>query len=76
MNVRKVLSRSFLILAIILSDIMCAVVAAQYTNMLWEIQYKGFSAPASTAFFYAIPFVAGIAICLILFWVLRRREKS
>ena len=67
----KKLSIIFGILAVLLSDIMCAVVAYNYCDMLWGGQYAGYSAPASTAFVYAIPFVIGIIVCVVLaltFW--------
>ena len=62
----KKLSVCFWGLVALLSDIMCAVVAWNYCSMLWGIKYAGYSAPASTAFLLAIPFVIGIAICIAL----------
>ena len=56
----------FWALAVLLSDIMCAVVAYNYCDMLWGIQYAGYSAPAETAFLSAIPFAVGIAVCTAL----------
>ncbi len=56
----------FWILAILLSDIMCAVVAWNYCNMQWGIKYAGYSAPASAAFLSVIPFLIGIMICIAL----------
>ena len=53
-------------LAVLLSDIMCAVVAWNYCDMVWGIKYAGYSAPAWTAFFLAIPFAAGIVVCIAL----------
>lgn len=62
----KTLSEIFLILAVILSDVMCALVAYNYCDMVWGIRYAGYSAPASTAFILAIPYGIGIAVCVIL----------
>jgi hypothetical protein len=62
----KKLSYLFTALAIVLSDIMCFVVAYNYRDMLCGIEHAGYSAPASTAFLYAIPFVVGIVVCAIL----------
>ena len=62
----KKLSCLFAILAIVLSDIMCCVVAYNYRDMLCGIQHAGYSAPAYLAFLYAIPFVVGIVVCVIL----------
>ncbi len=68
------LSTVFWILAVLLSDAMCAVVAYNYCDMLWGIKYAGYSAPADTAFLPAIPFAAAIAVCAIL--ALRFRKKG
>lgn len=62
----KKISVCFWILAVLLSDIMCAVVAFNYCNMIWGIKYADYSAPAQTALLLAIPFVIGIAICIAL----------
>lgn len=69
----KKLSIIFGILAVLLSDIMCAVVAYNYCDLFWGGQYAGYSAPASTAFVYAIPFVIGIIVCVVLAIVFRRK---
>ena len=62
----KKLSCLFTALAIVLSDIMCFVVAYTYRDMICGIEHAGYSAPASTAFLYAIPFMVGIVVCIIL----------
>lgn len=54
-----------LLIAIILSHIMCALVAYNYCNMEWEIKVGGTSVPVEMAYLYAIPFVIGIVLCLI-----------
>ena len=69
----KKLSYLFTALAIVLSDIMCLVVAYNYRDMLCGIEHAGYSAPASTAFLYAIPFVVGIIVCAVL--AIRFRKK-
>ncbi|MDR0840061.1 MAG: hypothetical protein LBN26_01565 [Christensenellaceae bacterium] len=66
---------TFSALAILLSNIMCAVVAYSYCDMLYGIEYKGYSAPASVAFVIAIPFVIGIAVCAIIAVVFYRKAK-
>ena len=43
--------------------------------MLWGIQYACYSAPASVAFLLAIPYVVGIAACVILAAVFYRKAK-
>ena len=69
----KKLSILCTVLAILLSDVMCAVVAWNYCDMLWGIRYAGYSAPASTAFLWAIPFVAGIVVCACLALYFKRK---
>jgi len=72
----KYLSYIFMILAILLSNVMCAAVAYDYCNMQWGIQYCGYSAPASAAFLLIIPYAVGIAICVILAWALYKRSHK
>lgn len=62
----KKMGRLFIVLAILLSDIMCAVVAYNYCALQWGGRYAGYSAPASTAFLYFIPYGIGVVFCLIL----------
>ena len=62
--------------AVLLSDIMCAFVAYAYRDMLCGIEHMYYSAPASTAFFYAIPFLTGIVICVVLAVVFYRKSKK
>ena len=69
----KKLSLVFIIAAILLSDIMCVVVSSSYTNMVWGIKYAGYSAPASVAFLYVIPFAAAIIVCIILALYFRKK---
>ena len=71
----KLLSNLFLLLAVLLSDLMCAVVGYQYRGMLCGIAHEGYSAPANVAFVYAIPFVVGIIACLVVAWKLRKSVK-
>ena len=62
----KKLSYLFIVFAIVLSNIMCFVVAYTYRGMLCGIEHAGYSAPANIAFLYTIPFVAGIILCVSL----------
>ena len=62
----KKLSVVFWILAALLSDWMCAVVAYNYCDLSWGGKYAGYSAPASTAFLLAIPFAVAIVVCIAL----------
>lgn len=62
----KKISIVFGLLAVLLSNIMCAVVAYNYRDMLCGIEHAGYSAPANTAFLLAIPYLIGIVICIVL----------
>lgn len=66
MKIYRIFYRLFLLSAVILSDIMCAVVAYYYCTLQWGGRYAGYSAPASAAFLYVIPYGAGILFCIIL----------
>ncbi len=72
----KTLSTIFTLLAILLSDIMCAVVAYNYCDLIWGSQYAGYSAPASSAFAMAIPYVIGIVVCIILAVVFKKKANQ
>ncbi len=62
----KKLSYLFIAFSILLSNVMCFVVAYNYRDMLCGIEHAGYSAPAHTACLYAIPFVIGIVVCAFL----------
>ena len=70
----KKISVCFWILAALLSDLMCVVIAWNYCNMLWGIKYEGYSAPASTTFLLAIPFAFGIVICIVLAFFFKKNR--
>ncbi len=70
----KVLSRIFIILAILLSNVMCAVVAYNYCSLEWGSKYAGYSAPPGTAFVLAIPYAAGIVILIVLAIIFNRKS--
>ena len=72
----KKLSIVFGIFAIFLSDIMCAVVAYNYCDLLWGRQYAGYSAPASTAFVYVIPYAFGMFVSVALAIVFRKKSTK
>lgn len=72
----KKLSVVFGLLAVLLSDIMCAVVAYNYAYMLWGIKYEGYGAPAGTSFVLAIPFIIGIIIAIVLAVVFRKKSMK
>lgn len=55
--------------------IMCIVVAYNYRGMLCGIEHGGYSAPASVAFLYAIPFIIVILVCAIFAYVFYKKSK-
>ena len=69
----KALSTVFWILAVLLSDVMCAVVAYNYCDMVWGIKYAGYSAPVWTAFLIAIPYAVGITVCVVLAIIFKKK---
>lgn len=73
MKNRPRLSQLFLALALLLSHTMCAVVAADYTELVYCGRYGFCSAPPSTAFLFVVPFLLGILVCLGLAYAFRRR---
>ena len=64
----------FILIAVLLSDIMCFAVAYSYRGLLCGIEHQGFSAPASIAFLYAVPFLLGIVICIALAVRLNKKD--
>lgn len=72
----KKLSYLFIAVAILLSDMMCAVVAFNYRDMLCGIQHSCYSAPAGVAFLSAIPFGIGIIICAVVAYTLHKEIRS
>lgn len=72
----KTLSKLFSLFAILLSDIMCAVVAYNYCDILWGTKYAGYSAPANTAFTLSIPYIVGIVACVVLALTFSKKAKE
>lgn len=72
----KRVSNLFILLGIILGDVMCAVVAFKYCEMLWGARYAAYSAPTWVAFFYGIPYGIGIVVCLLVAIVLRKMGRK
>ena len=55
---------------------MCAVVAYNYCALQWGGRYAAYSAPASTAFLYFIPYGIGIVLCIILARFFHKKQKN
>lgn len=71
----KKVSNLLFVAALVLSHLMCIVVAYNYRDMLCGIQHSCYSAPASIAFLHVIPFGLGIIACVIIAYLLRRKAK-
>ena len=74
MNKYRVLSVIFAVLAVILLVIMGITVIYNYTAMLYDIRYLGFSAPANSPFLLIIPYGLAIIVSLVLSSFFRRRD--
>ena len=71
----KKLAFLFAVLAVLLSDVMCAVTAYAWCDMVWGGRYLGYSAPPETALIQAFPYLLGIALCVILAVVFAKKAK-
>ena len=58
----RLLSWLCVLIALLLSHFMCINVSFNYARMLCQIEHAGASAPASIAFFSAIPYLIGIVL--------------
>ncbi len=72
----KRLSIVFWGLAILLSHLMCAVAAFHYCDMLWGIRFAGCSAPAWTGLLAALPYAAGVLVCVTLALIFQKKAKG
>ena len=61
--------------AIILSNVMSAVVAYNYCELEWGMRYAGYSAGPEVAFFYIVPYGIAIAGCVAIAMILRKKGK-
>lgn len=71
----KKLNYLLIAIAILLSDIMCAVVAFNYRDMICGIEHSSYSAPASVAFLSAISFSIGIIVCAAVAYMLHKKAR-
>lgn len=72
----KYLSYTFIGLAILLSNVMCATVAYRYCDMQWAGRYFLSSAPAWVSFLLVIPYAIGIVICMALAWLFSIKHRK
>ncbi len=72
----KILRNIFIVLTLVLSHLTFAVVAFNYAGMLCGIEHRGFSAPASIAFYLAIPYYIGIIVLVVLVAVFHKKASG
>lgn len=70
----KSLSTLFSILAVLLSNVMCGVVGFNCGKMTWGAENAGYSAPASTALLLGVPYLIGIAVCVVLAFAFKKKK--
>lgn len=68
-------SKMFVLLAVLITVVMCAIVGVNYGKMVWDIENAGYSAPAVVSFIWAIPFVIAIVACLVFSVFMRKKDK-
>lgn len=71
----KRLSTIFAVLSLILSHLMCAVVAYNYCALQWGGRYEAWSFPAWCAFLLAVPYSITIAVCILLAQIFKRKAS-
>ena len=76
MNRYRLFRVVFSLSAVLLSDIMCAVVAYNYCALQWGGRYAAYSFPPSAAFLYSVPYGLGIALCILLAVLFSRKERT
>lgn len=76
MNRNRALRCVFGALAVVLSNVMCALVAYQYCALQCCGRYAGCSVPASIAFLLVIPFAIAIGACILLTLYFHRRAAG
>ena len=71
----KAYAISSIVVALILSHIMCIHIAYTYCDMLWGVEYAGYSAPAGVAFVLLIPYMVGVMIALLAALLLLKKAN-
>lgn len=72
----KIISTIAMVLTVIILCAMCATVASAYTAMWYQGKCFMTSFPAWVAFFYAIPFIIGIAVTLTVYFIFAKKARS
>jgi hypothetical protein len=78
MKMTKILSIVLIAIAVILSNIMCAVVAFNYSRILCEIKYTepAYSYGPGVAYLRSFPYVVAILVLIIMSCVLWKKSKK
>ena len=71
-----IISTIFWVISALLTNVMFASVAYNYSSMICGIEYKGFSAPASVAYLLGIPYLIGIIVCVVLAIIFQKKSKK
>ncbi|MBS5136916.1 hypothetical protein [Negativibacillus massiliensis] len=72
----RLLSWLCVLIALLLSHFMCINVSFNYARMLCQIEHAGASAPASIAFFSAIPYLIVIVLFAVSAAFIYRKSKK
>jgi hypothetical protein len=70
----KIISIGFILIAVVLSNIMSATVAYKFCYIKYTNEM--YSAPPSVAYYFAIPYMIGILICILFAIVSYKKFKK
>lgn len=71
---REIIRKIMYVVSVVLFGAMTATVAYNYASMECSIAHQGASAPASVAYFTAVPYIIVIAVLLAIGRVLREKK--
>ena len=72
----KKLAIAFTIIAILLSEIMCARIAYDYCSLEWGVKYAGYSGGPNLAFYLLVPYGIGILVCVTAAFICWKKWKK
>ena len=71
----KTLAWVFALLAVLLSDLACAVTAYNWCDLSWGAKYLGYSAPPSVALLLGLPYLLGAILMALLAFLFYRKAQ-
>lgn len=71
---KEIIRKIIYVLSVMLFGVMTATVAYNYASMECSIAHQGASAPASVAYFIAVPYIIAIAILLVIGRALKEKR--